>query len=81
MIPALPLRLRDEAMVLHFALAAVTPPGSHGTTGSRTVGLSRTGGRAFVGATGSAAWGSRTGGLARGGVTGAVGSRGRTGAI
>lgn len=84
MLPSLPLRLRDDAMVLHVVQRAA-PPGAHGTTGSRS-GQSRTGARAAI-AAGSAVgalWRSRTGGsVARAAVAGASGSgaRGRTGGM
>jgi hypothetical protein len=81
MIPSLPLRLRDEGMVLHMALAAVTPPGSHGTTGSQSGWRSATGGRSLVGVSGAAnglGW-HKTGGTARIGQSGAVGVRHQTG--
>ena len=81
MIPFLPLRLRDEGMVLHFALVDVTPPGAHGETGGQSGWRSATGGRSLVGVSGAASapgW-HRTGGTARNGQSGAVGSRGQTG--
>jgi hypothetical protein len=82
MIPPLPLRLRDEAMVLHMALVDVTPPGAHGETGGQSGWRSATGGRAagtMVGAVGALS-GSRTGGMTRHGVAvGAIGRRGYTG--
>jgi hypothetical protein len=82
MIPSLPLRLRDEAMVLHFALVDVTPPGALGTTGGQSGWRSATGGRSLVGVAGAAGAlsASTTGGMARHGVgAGAIGSRGQTG--
>jgi hypothetical protein len=82
MLPVLPLRLRDEAMVLHFTLVAGSPPGSHGETGGQSGWRSATGGRSLVGASGAAGGLSRhqTGGTARNGVAvGAIGSRGYTG--
>jgi hypothetical protein len=82
MLPVLPLRLQDEAMVLHFSLSDVTPPGAHGETGGQSGWRSATGGRALVGVAGAAnglGW-HKTGGTARNGVAvGAIGSRGYTG--
>lgn len=82
----LPLRLRDDGMVLHTAppvAALPVPPGVHGLTGSQTD-PSRTGAaRALVGLTGArdGVSGPRTGGWASRGQTGTVGAgRGRTGA-
>jgi hypothetical protein len=82
MLPVLPLRLRDEGMVLHFALVDVTPPGAHGETGGQSGWRSATGGRALVGVAGAAGGlsASTTGGMARNGVAvGAIGRRGYTG--
>jgi hypothetical protein len=82
MLPSLPLRLRDEAMVLHFTLVAGSPPGAHGTTGGQSGWRSATGGRALVGVSGAAGalYATRTGGTARIGLApGAVGSQSRTG--
>jgi hypothetical protein len=81
MIPFLPLRLRDEGMVLHFGLVTVTPPGAHGETGGQSGWRSATGGRSLVGVAGAAnaaGW-HRNGGMARNGQSGAVGVRSRTG--
>jgi hypothetical protein len=82
MLPVLPLRLRDEAMVLHFVLVAGSPPGAHGETGGQSGWRSATGGRAagtLVGAAGALS-ASTTGGMARNGVAvGAIGRRGYTG--
>jgi hypothetical protein len=82
MIPSLPLRLRDEAMVLHMALVDVTPPGAHGETGGQSGWRSATGGRAAGVLSGAAGGLSRhqTGGTTRYGLgAGAIGRRGYTG--
>jgi hypothetical protein len=82
MLPALPLRLRDEAMVLHFVLVAGSPPGAHGTTGGQSGWRSATGGRALVGTSGAVGslYATRNGGMTRHGVAvGAIGTRGYTG--
>jgi hypothetical protein len=82
MLPALPLRLRDEAMVLHMALTDVTPPGAHGETGGQSGWRSATGGRALVGTSGAVGslYATRNGGMTRHGVAvGAIGRRGYTG--
>jgi hypothetical protein len=82
MLPVLPLRLRDDAMILHMVLVAGSPPGAHGETGGQSGWRGVTGGRALVGVAGAAnglGW-HKTGGTARNGVAvGAIGRRGYTG--
>jgi hypothetical protein len=79
MIARLPLRLRDEGMVLHIA-GEIDQPGALGAAGGHTD-RSRTGGRALAhtsGAAGAPGW-PRTGGWASHGSTGTMGPGGRQG--
>lgn len=78
MIPFLPLRLRDEGMVLHMSTGL--HPGISGATGGLAE-RSRTGGRGLVGATGAlgVAGLARTGGWASPSRSGTLGTHGRQG--
>jgi hypothetical protein len=68
MLPALPLRLRDEAMVLHFAGIDHRPV--HGQSGGRGVLVTRGGGRGMALSVGGGSSMSRAGGRGQRGVSG-----------